>query len=92
MTDIWVQRPGEEPFAINDSVEMGKRTLSDALKNGAKVVNKEKDDAGSVRFETVPDNDWSVKEIRKWMAGEKVKYGARDKKAELLVKVKNAIS
>ena len=92
MTDVWVQRPGEEPFSINDSGEMGKNTLSDALKNGAKVVNKEKDDSGSVKFETVPDNDWSVKEIRKWMAGEKIKYGARDKKAELLVKVTNAIS
>ena len=92
MTDVWVQRTGEEPFAINDRDEMGKRTLSDALKNGAKVVNKEKDDSGSVRFETVPDADWSVKEIRKWMAGEEIKYGSREKKAELLEKVKSAIS
>ena len=92
MTDVWVQRTGEEPFAINDSGDMGKRTLADALKNGAKVVNKEKDDAGSVVFETVPDDDWSVKEIRKWMAGEKIKYGSRDKKATLLEKVKDAIS
>ena len=92
MTDVWVQRTGEEPFAINDRDEMGKNTLSDALKNGAKVVNKEKDDSGSVRFETEPDDDWSVKEIRKWMAGEEIKYGSRDKKAELLEKVKSAIS
>ena len=92
MTDVWVQRTGEEPRSINASGERGKNTLSDALKNGAKVVNKEKDDSGSVRFETVPDNDWSVKEIRKWMAGEEIKYGSRDKKAELLVKVNNATS
>ena len=92
MTDVWVQRSGEEPFAINDSGDMGKRTLADALQNGAKVVNKEKDASGSVKFEKTPDNDWSVKEIRKWMAGEKIKYGARDRKATLLEKVNNAIN
>ena len=48
---------------------------------------KEKADDGSARFEVAPDTDWTVKEIRKWMTSNKIKYGASDKKATLLDKV-----
>ena len=90
MSEVWVKRPGEEPWLINDSSDLGKVTLKDALNNGCKVVNKEKDDDGEVKFEMLPDDDWTVKEIRKWMTSYNIKFGARDKKAELLEKVANA--
>ena len=87
MAEIWVKREGEEPFSFDDSTDLGKESLADALINGAQVVNKEKADDGSARFEIVPDTDWTVKEIRKWMTSNKIKYGASDKKATLLDKV-----
>ena len=87
MAKIWVKREGEEPFSFDDSTDLGRESLADALKNGSQIVNKEKADDGSARFEIVPDTDWTVKEIRKWMASNKIKCGASDKKATLLDKV-----
>ena len=87
MVFFWVKREGEEPFSFDDSTDLGKESLADALINGAQIVNKEKADDGSTRFEVIPDADWTVKEIRKWMISNKIKRGARDKKATLLDKV-----
>ena len=91
MAKIWVKREGEEPFSFDDSTDLGRESLADVLKNGAQIVNKEKAEDGSTRFEIVPDTDWTVKEIRKWMASNKIKCGASDKKATLLDKVIVAI-
>ena len=89
MSKIYVARPGEDPWLIDDSTDLGKVSLQDALDNGAQGVNKEKDEKGGTKFELIPDSDWTVKEIRKYMSRYNIKYGARDKKADLLSKIKD---